>query len=45
MEAADAGADGRVVAVLEGGYVPPRAADGAVEVIRAFAGLEPLGSD
>lgn len=28
-----------VVALLEGGYVPKRAADGAVQVVRAFAGL------
>jgi acetoin utilization deacetylase AcuC-like enzyme len=29
----------RVVALLEGGYVPRRVADGVVQVIRAFAGL------
>ncbi len=28
-----------VVSLLEGGYVPNRAADGAVQVVRAFAGL------
>jgi acetoin utilization deacetylase AcuC-like enzyme len=36
-----AGAGGRIVHVLEGGYVPKRAGDGAVEVIRALAGLTP----
>jgi acetoin utilization deacetylase AcuC-like enzyme len=30
-----------VVALLEGGYVPSRVADGVVQVIRAFAGLGP----
>jgi acetoin utilization deacetylase AcuC-like enzyme len=34
-------AKGRVVAVLEGGYVPGRAAQGLVNVLRAFAGLAP----
>jgi acetoin utilization deacetylase AcuC-like enzyme len=34
-------ADARVVAVLEGGYVPSRVADGVLQVIRAFAGLGP----
>ncbi len=38
MEAA-AGAGVGVVSVLEGGYVPKRGADGAVQVVRAFAGL------
>jgi acetoin utilization deacetylase AcuC-like enzyme len=33
---------GRVVALLEGGYVPPRVADGVVQVVRAFAGLPPV---
>jgi acetoin utilization deacetylase AcuC-like enzyme len=32
-------AEGRVVAVLEGGYVPGRLARGAVNVLRALAGL------
>jgi acetoin utilization deacetylase AcuC-like enzyme len=41
MEAAEAGAGGRVVALLEGGYVPARVAEGVVQVIRAFAGLPP----
>jgi acetoin utilization deacetylase AcuC-like enzyme len=39
MDAA-AGADGRVVAVLEGGYVPQRVAEGVVQVVRALAGLQ-----
>ncbi len=34
-------AEGRVVVALEGGYVPTRAADGAVQVVRALAGLGP----
>jgi acetoin utilization deacetylase AcuC-like enzyme len=38
MDAADA----PVIAVLEGGYIPKRAADGAVQVVRAFADLPPL---
>jgi acetoin utilization deacetylase AcuC-like enzyme len=38
MESATS-ASGRVVALLEGGYVPPRVADGVVQVVRAFAGL------
>jgi acetoin utilization deacetylase AcuC-like enzyme len=32
---------GRVVAVLEGGYVPRRVSEGVVQVVRAFAGLPP----
>jgi acetoin utilization deacetylase AcuC-like enzyme len=32
-------ADGRVAAILEGGYVPERIAQGAVNVLRALAGL------
>jgi acetoin utilization deacetylase AcuC-like enzyme len=37
----DAGsAAGRVVALLEGGYVPKRVAEGVVQVIRAMAGLD-----
>lgn len=39
MELAEASAGGRVVACLEGGYVPDRVADGVVKVVRAFAGL------
>ncbi len=34
-------ARGRVVAVLEGGYVPERIGSGLVNVLRAFAGLPP----
>jgi acetoin utilization deacetylase AcuC-like enzyme len=34
-------ADGRVVVALEGGYVPNRVADAAVQVVRALAGLPP----
>jgi len=37
-EAAD-GCDGRVLALLEGGYDPKRLGEGAVAVIRALAGL------
>ena len=37
-------AEGRVVVVLEGGYVPHRAGDGAAQVVRALAGL-PSASD
>jgi acetoin utilization deacetylase AcuC-like enzyme len=40
MEVAAAGCDGRVVALLEGGYDPKRLGEGAVAVIRALAGLE-----
>jgi acetoin utilization deacetylase AcuC-like enzyme len=35
-------AGGRVVAFLEGGYVPPRVAEGVVQVIRALASLPPV---
>ncbi len=45
MELAADDAGGRVVALLEGGYVPPRVADGVVQVIRAFAGLSPASLD
>ncbi|MEJ2677747.1 MAG: histone deacetylase [Gemmatimonadota bacterium] len=38
---ARATAGGRVVAALEGGYVPERVGQGVVNVIRAFAGLAP----
>ena len=34
---------GRIVAVLEGGYHPQRTARAAVSVVRALAGLDPLG--
>lgn len=43
MAFADETARGRVVSVLEGGYVPERVGAGAVAVIRALAGLEPPG--
>jgi acetoin utilization deacetylase AcuC-like enzyme len=39
IEGIGAQCDGRVVALLEGGYVPERLGDGAVAVIRALAGL------
>ncbi|HEY8485197.1 MAG TPA: histone deacetylase [Longimicrobiales bacterium] len=41
VERARAVARGRVVAVLEGGYVPERLGLGVVAVLRAFAGLPP----
>lgn len=41
VDAAETAA-GRVVVALEGGYVPRRAADGAVQVIRALAALPAL---
>ena len=40
VELADDLCDGRVVALLEGGYDPKRLGDGAVAVVRALAGLE-----
>jgi acetoin utilization deacetylase AcuC-like enzyme len=40
MDTAETAA-GRVVVALEGGYVPHRVADGAVQVVRALAGLPP----
>ena len=40
VEVAAAGCDGRIVAVLEGGYEPRRLGLGVVGVIRALAGLE-----
>ncbi|MBW3552586.1 MAG: histone deacetylase, partial [Gemmatimonadetes bacterium] len=39
VDAAERTAGGRVVAVLEGGYVPARVGEGVVQVVRAFAGL------
>ena len=42
-ERAGAACGGRVVALLEGGYDPPRTARAAVSVVRALAGLGPLG--
>ena len=38
---ADAACGGRVVACLEGGYVPDRLGRAAVDVVRALAGVEP----
>jgi acetoin utilization deacetylase AcuC-like enzyme len=43
VEVAAAKCDGRVVALLEGGYDPKRLGEGAVAVIRALAGLEAPG--
>ena len=40
VDGAAAACDGRVVALLEGGYDPKRLGEGAVAVIRALAGLE-----
>ncbi len=40
VDVAAAACDGRVVALLEGGYDPKRLGHGAVAVIRALAGLE-----
>ncbi|HUG41784.1 MAG TPA: histone deacetylase [Longimicrobiales bacterium] len=39
VDAAAVSAGGRVVALLEGGYVPRRVGEGVVQVVRAFAGL------
>jgi acetoin utilization deacetylase AcuC-like enzyme len=39
IEGVGARCDGRVVALLEGGYVPERLGDGTVAVLRALAGL------
>lgn len=41
VERTQATAGGRVVAVLEGGYAPPRLGSGVVDVIRALGGLPP----
>ena len=43
IERTAATAGGRVVAVLEGGYVPARLGAGVVRVLRALAGLPPEG--
>ena len=40
MSVAEKRAGGRLVAVLEGGYVPERVGNGTVAVLRALAGLE-----
>ena len=42
MERAAVTCGGRLVACLEGGYDPPRTARGALQVVRALAGLAPL---
>jgi acetoin utilization deacetylase AcuC-like enzyme len=42
MERADRVCDGRVVAVLEGGYAPARVGQGVRAVLRALAGLSPV---
>jgi len=41
MGAAAESAQGRVVALLEGGYAPERVGHGVVDVMRAFSGLPP----
>ncbi len=41
IEGVGASCDGRIVALLEGGYVPERLGLGTVAVIRALAGLPP----
>lgn len=41
IERTRATAEGRVVAVLEGGYAPDRLGAGVVDVVRALAGLPP----
>ncbi|MFQ5535821.1 MAG: histone deacetylase family protein [Gemmatimonadota bacterium] len=43
LEEAAGACGGKVVALLEGGYVPDRVGEGAVAVIRALAGLDPPG--
>ena len=43
VERAAASCGGRILAVLEGGYHPARTALAAVSVVRALAGLNPLG--
>ena len=40
VDLAESECDGRVVALLEGGYDPPRLGQGVVAVLRALAGLE-----
>jgi len=40
VELADRACGGRVVALLEGGYAPPRLGAGAVAVVRGLAGLD-----
>jgi acetoin utilization deacetylase AcuC-like enzyme len=43
MTLAEESAGGRLVVLLEGGYVPERVGSGAVNVIRALVGLDPPG--
>jgi acetoin utilization deacetylase AcuC-like enzyme len=43
MSLADRTARGRIVVVLEGGYVPERVGVGTVAVVRALVGLDPPG--
>jgi acetoin utilization deacetylase AcuC-like enzyme len=43
MALAERTADGRVIVLLEGGYVPKRLGEGAVAVLRALAGAEKPG--
>ena len=43
LEGPAARCDGRVVAMLEGGYAPRRLGEGTVAVVRALAGLEEPG--
>jgi acetoin utilization deacetylase AcuC-like enzyme len=43
VERAEAECRGRVVALLEGGYNPPRMARAAVSTVRALAGVAPFG--
>ena len=43
VQRATASCGGRILALLEGGYHPSRTALGAVSVVRALAGLTPLG--
>ncbi len=45
LERLPAPATGRVVAVLEGGYVPERIGLGLLNVLRAFAGLPPRAEE
>ncbi|NNM05430.1 MAG: histone deacetylase, partial [Gemmatimonadetes bacterium] len=44
MAAADRTADGRLVVLMEGGYVPDSVGSGTVSVVRALAGLNPPGT-
>ncbi len=45
LEGTFATADGRLIAMLEGGYAPARVADGAVQVVRALADLPAAADD